>query len=457
MITLRHNQIPAKELFAIENIMIEVSSHRYQLDLNYSLLNKSRVEVYGYMAGTFRRMGFFYLLDMSFLEFVDFLMDVEKGYKNNPYHSFYHAIDVTMVLHYMLEYHGMSRYLTLVDVAMLLIAALCHDIGHPGRNNQFQIHCGTGVAKEFSNKSVLESYSAKLTLDILNKHGFLDCVEPKSSLFDCPITTDNCKKGIVKMILATDMICHRPLMENISTLKFIIDHGQIHHNFNRLMNISSHHNHSPFWLRTIFTSNENPFPYFRSRYFRGKSRDRHADIYQNRMLNYKERLMLCRVLIHAADISNPCRPWTIYHQLSNLVCIEFFSQGDEEYKLGLPVSDAMNRKKNNLSSVNVEFIDLVVHPYFKKLVSLFPQSIELMRNCINNRKTLLSLTDESNEIIPIGYSPIQKQQTGTSQSYEENGLHKKSTSHLWRHNSPHPPYNTSGERRRSDDLVILTQ
>lgn len=69
-------------------------------------------------------------LGITTSDFLDFLIDIEKGYNDNPYHSFYHAVDVAMVLYHMMEQYDMAEYLTKVDLAMAMIAALCHDIGH---------------------------------------------------------------------------------------------------------------------------------------------------------------------------------------------------------------------------------------------------------------------------------------------------------------------------------------
>lgn len=110
--------------------MLRVSSVLFVYTLDYSLFNKPKNEVYGYICGLTQRMRICQTLNISISEFLDFLMDVEKGYNNNPYHSFYHAVDVVMVLCYLLESCELSRYLTSMETAILFIAALCHDIGH---------------------------------------------------------------------------------------------------------------------------------------------------------------------------------------------------------------------------------------------------------------------------------------------------------------------------------------
>ncbi|KAF9085164.1 cGMP-dependent 3',5'-cyclic phosphodiesterase, partial [Mortierella sp. AD031] len=63
-------------------------------------------------------------------ELLDFIVDVDRGYLAIFYHSFYHAADVTSVLYHMLQDMRASQYLSKPDMAALLLAGLCHDIGH---------------------------------------------------------------------------------------------------------------------------------------------------------------------------------------------------------------------------------------------------------------------------------------------------------------------------------------
>lgn len=110
--------------------MLKIIEKPYDYTLDYSLLNKPRSEVYGFICGLVQRMEVCQTLGITISEFLDFLIDVDRGYKDNPYHSFYHAVDVVMVLYHFLELYEMSEHLTRIEVTLLIIAALCHDIGH---------------------------------------------------------------------------------------------------------------------------------------------------------------------------------------------------------------------------------------------------------------------------------------------------------------------------------------
>ena len=53
------------------------------------------------------------------------------------------------------------------DVFGLLVGAICHDIGHPGKNNTFQVNAQTDYALTYNDISVLESYHAAQTFRIV--------------------------------------------------------------------------------------------------------------------------------------------------------------------------------------------------------------------------------------------------------------------------------------------------
>jgi HD superfamily phosphohydrolase len=59
---------------------------------------------------------------------LDFLIDVANKYTEAVYHTFYHAVDIVTMLYYLS--HDLNASLTNIDLSFLMVAALCHDIGH---------------------------------------------------------------------------------------------------------------------------------------------------------------------------------------------------------------------------------------------------------------------------------------------------------------------------------------
>ena len=47
--------------------------------------------------------------------------------------------------------------------------------------------------------------------------------------------------------------------------------------------------------------------------------------------------------IHMSDVSNPSKKWSISLHWIEILFEEFFAQGDDERKKGLPISDLMDR------------------------------------------------------------------------------------------------------------------
>ncbi|KAG0173439.1 High affinity cAMP-specific and IBMX-insensitive 3',5'-cyclic phosphodiesterase 9A [Apophysomyces sp. BC1034] len=371
--------------------------------LNITLFDKSRAEIYGYILGFFERLGLFSALGVSASEFLDFLMDVDQGYLPNAYHSFYHAADVTMVLYHMLCHFEVEHYLSRVDMAALLIAALCHDIGHPGKNNNYQVNLNTDLAVRYNNKSVLESYSCSLTMELLTKHRLLRHVQHTSVKIGVPTSELQLRSFIIKMILATDMIFHYELQENMTGLLEIINE--------REESMYPEDDYEDGRLRDLFSNrgDKSPISYFREQlYFKEEDEDvdeeeeeeevpgtgkddtpsQSAEIF---LIDATKRQLLCQTVLHAADISNALRPWPVCQAWSQLVCEEFFGQGDAERLHGLQVSPSMDRNQTSQTTISLQFGDYVVSPYFEIFAALFPKADELVKRLAENRQEWLSL------------------------------------------------------------------
>jgi hypothetical protein len=90
---------------------------------------------------------------------------------------------------------------------------------------------------------------------------------------------------------------------------------------------------------------------------------------------------LClEVLLHAADISNPTKPWPVCRRWAELVLGEFWAQGDKERELKVPLGYLMDRYTANVSKSQIGFIDVIVRPTFEALMEVF-QGID--ENCSN--------------------------------------------------------------------------
>eukprot|EP01103_Thecamoeba_quadrilineata_P019477 TRINITY_DN7906_c0_g1_i1.p1 TRINITY_DN7906_c0_g1~~TRINITY_DN7906_c0_g1_i1.p1 ORF type:complete len:579 (+),score=102.78 TRINITY_DN7906_c0_g1_i1:51-1787(+) len=253
-----------------------------------------------------------------------FLLAVRDGYSENPYHNFYHAFDVAQTVYCFLTAFGAKKYLTALDIFALLIASLCHDIHHPGKNNAFLVETNSELAVDFNDKSVLENFHASSAFNLLMKKDYnilVNLSKQEWKLF---------RKIMIHLILQTDMA-----------------------------------EHVPFCTR------------FKQRL------DLKEDFKQS---DEQDRLLIMTMLLKCADVSNISKPWEYSKKWADRVTQEFFEQGDCEKKLNMPVAPFMDREKAQKSKITANFIDFVAGPIFDLLETFLPETSHCTRIVKENRK-----------------------------------------------------------------------
>lgn len=119
----------------------------------------SAVQEYPYIL---RIVGTELLQNFSFVSrssLASFLCALEAKYNSEvPYHSNAHAADCANSLEVMLSNSGQD--INPLRTASCYIAALGHDVGHPGVNNAFMINSRHELAITYNDRSVLESFHA---------------------------------------------------------------------------------------------------------------------------------------------------------------------------------------------------------------------------------------------------------------------------------------------------------
>ena len=66
-----------------------------------------------------------------------------------------------------------------------------------------------------------------------------------------------------------------------------------------------------------------------------------------------ERAKAFSLLLHMADISHPGKPWLLHQQWTSRLAEEYYRQGDEEKRLGLPISPLCDRETSNLPTSQI--------------------------------------------------------------------------------------------------------
>mmetsp|Transcript_25800 Transcript_25800/g.33823 ORF Transcript_25800/g.33823 Transcript_25800/m.33823 type:complete len:600 (+) Transcript_25800:58-1857(+) len=237
-------------------------------------------------------------------KFRTYLVEVQTMYRKVPYHSALHAADVCQAVFYFLSHGGLSTDLEVDHTFAVLLAALVHDVGHPGRNNKFLVETQNSLALTYNDRSPLENMHAATAFRLLSKpeNNFIAHLEP--------IRMKSIRLNMIEMILATDNDHHSSLMAEVDEY--------LHHPEKDMSLISN------------------------------------------------ARLLKLQVALHAADLSNPAKSWEIYMLWTGRVIEEFYLQGDNERELGIPISFAFDRE-NPVPKPKFQqgFINYIVKPLYR--------------------------------------------------------------------------------------------
>eukprot|EP00922_Rhytidocystis_sp_ex-Travisia-forbesii_P027075 GHVS01039724.1.p1 GENE.GHVS01039724.1~~GHVS01039724.1.p1 ORF type:complete len:901 (+),score=102.58 GHVS01039724.1:104-2806(+) len=238
-----------------------------------------------------------------------FLSNVQKQYKNNPYHNQAHGAQVAHSALCLINNVYVKHSISVIDEISLTIAALCHDVGHPGLTNSFLVTSRHTYAYTYNDMSVLENYHASLTFkaaEASNCNIFF-CLESETFRY--------MRLHIIEMILATDMKLH---FDQISHLRM-----------------------------------RSQAPTF------------------DQVEDENDRWLVLKMCIKSADLSHAGLPWQQHELWSLLLAEEFFRQGDQEMKLNLTVSNLCDRSKcSEFPKSQSGFISFVVLPLFTQLAAV---------------------------------------------------------------------------------------
>lgn len=258
-----------------------------------------------------------------------FIFQVSLYYYNNPYHNFKHAVSVLQFVHLLINKIGLRKYFSDFEIFGLLVAALVHDIGHPGHTNLFEINNKSHLALKYNDKSVLENHHCSLTFYLIHSK--------EISLFEnlSQHEFSIVRNMIIECVLATDMKHHNDLVKGLEN-KFILNY-------------------------------ETP----------------------------QDRLLLGKILLHIADLSNQLRPFDISYQGSIALKNEFTNQIKKEEMLNLPIQDFMKLTSDkSFYSSEYYFCSNVVKPLWNLVVKLFPELDEYSNNLYTNINKWKKLLDE---------------------------------------------------------------
>lgn len=342
---------PSLELMLIEDhnsLMEKMSNWNFQIfDLVQQMGDKSD-RILSQVAYTlFQDTGLFEIFKIPTQHFMNYFQALENGYRDIPYHNRVHATDVLHAVWYLTtrpipgfqqmhsgsmtgtdigrddnfspvrvayisskscdivdeNYGCLASNIPALELMALYVAAAMHDYDHPGRTNAFLVATNAPQAVLYNDRSVLENHHAASAWSLflsLPEYNFLSNLDH--------IQFKRFRFLVIEAILATDLKKHFDFLAEFNA------------------KISNVNNHGIEW------SNES------------------------------DRLLVCQICIKLADINGPAKVRDLHLKWTEGIVNEFYEQGDEEARLGLPISPFMDRRSPQLAKLQESFITHIVGP-----------------------------------------------------------------------------------------------
>jgi cAMP-specific phosphodiesterase len=233
-------------------------------------------------------------------------------YRRNAYHGWPHAVDVTQTAAWLVTRTSFRRDLPPVDRFWLLIAAIVHDVDHPGHNNEWEVQMGSALAAKYGNKAVLEHHSLELTEELLRN--------PKCRFTDTMSEADRTRgHGVLtELVLATDFSIHPVFTAALEAgvQKYLAKPG-VH--------------------------------------------------------DAAFRMLVLKALLKSADIGNTTQPFEQAKTWGRRVMAEFHAQGRMEKEFGLPVGQLNDEERVRFNQAQIGFIKFLVLGLFQQVAKLEPE------------------------------------------------------------------------------------
>ena len=297
-----------------------------------------------------------------------FLVSVTKQYLTSTlYHNSLHGADITQTICLFFNNSNAEEicHTQAIDLLSIIIAALGHDIGHPGLTNTFQINSLSDMAITYNDSSCLENFHLTTLFKTIRKD--------ETNIFEKLSSPDfkKIRKRMISEILATDMAIHGKILNNIRSK--IPD----------------------YLLQEKNDNNDN---------FSPKKFELITDI-KNEETTNEEKQALFDYFIHSADLGHNTKLFDISLKWVELLSNEFWLQGDKEKKMNLPISFLCDRETTNVPKSQVGFIGGFIIPTYNYLVVMFPTLSYTIDNAKNNLNIWQKLADEGRK---RGWTPEKK-------------------------------------------------
>ncbi|KAK6179108.1 hypothetical protein SNE40_011540 [Patella caerulea] len=345
-----HHHIPSSPTASLSQVPEPIQSVLdEECDWNFDIIELERVTdkrplVYLGLK-IFSRFDVCEFLNVSEDVLFNWLQLIESNYHAiNTYHNSTHAADVLHATAYFLDRERVKSVFDQFDEVACLIAAVVHDVDHPGRTNAFLVNAGNPLALLYNDLAVLESHHAALAFQLSHRDDTVNIFKNMNRE-----NYSAMRNNIIDMVLATEMKQH---FEHCSKFVNSINKSMISAE-EETQSLSSQCSHDSTAISSKLSLPEN-------------------------------RTLIKRMLIKCADVSNPVRPQKLCIEWAKRIAEEYYNQTDEEKAKSLPVVMAVfDRKTCSVPKSQMSFIDVFITNMFDAW-DYFCDISELMTHLQNN-------------------------------------------------------------------------
>lgn len=238
-------------------------------------------------------------------------------------------------MYYLIMNSNIQNSIKPLESVAAMIAALGHDIGHPGVTNRYLVGSKNELALRYNDISVLENMHCAFIYNLLN--------DPQCNIFCNLKAVDwtNSRKQIIDMILHTDMSRHFEVLGR-----------------------------------------------FRARAYSLKDLNEETT---------EDRTQILCLSLKCADLGHSAKIFALHEKWTELVCEEFFLQGDLEKKNNMPVSMYCDRDNTDIPKSQAGFLKNVCLPLIGAFVH-FLKSEKVEKDCLRQLESNLSAWEDLSKV-----------------------------------------------------------
>jgi len=269
-------------------------------------------------------------------KYLHFFHELDLLYKEVPYHNVAHAADVLNTIGWLNVTDYYVTRMSALDRVLSMASAAMHDVAHPGVTNAFLEKTRADLALRYNDKSILENMHVSLGFETMARRKSCDWFSLLPQEYNdpeehgaAPVDLQRyARKLIIEMVLATDMVTHS-------------------HAVNDLVEIANA--------------------------AQGEDESEGEEAAKWTELDHK--MFMMKTALHAADVSNPCKPRPIMLKWTDRINHEFWAIGDKERALGLGISPLCDRESGmrSVPKSQLSFISFVIRPLYVPLAQIVPE------------------------------------------------------------------------------------